>query len=89
MKTLVAIIGLIGGFIGGSLATKSLIGGGVVGVLGALLLPALIGGLGAKAVKSEADALSGPRRSTAKAVFWWFVLFIILAVAIILMASRA
>jgi hypothetical protein len=88
MKTLAAIIGLIGGFVGGSLATKSIIGGGVVGVVGAFLLPVLVGGLGGKAAKAEADALSGPRRSTGKAVFWWFVLLIILAAAIIFIASR-
>ena len=84
MKVLMIIFGLLGGFAAGALATQNPIIGGVGAVIGGIIMGKIGGSFGEKAVKAEADALSGEGRSTGKAIFWWFVLFAIGAAALVI-----
>ena len=84
MKVLGTIFGLLGGFVIGTLFSKSVVIGGVGAVIGGIIMGKIGGSFGEKAVEAEAKSLSGEKRSIVGAVFWWFVLFAIGASALIL-----
>ncbi len=66
MKFILVVFGLPGGFFGGALATSNPLIGGVGAVIGGIIMGKIGGSFGKKAVKAEADALSGEGRSVVK-----------------------
>ena len=88
MKILGFVFGALGGFVAGTILTKSVVGGGIAGAIGAIIVPVIGGVVGKKAVESEADSLVGEGKSIIKTLFWWFVLLIIAAAALIFVASH-
>ena len=83
MKVLGFIFGALGGFVAGMIFTKSAVIGGVGAAIGGIVVGAIGSCIGEKAVESEADSLSGEGHSVAGAIFWWFILFLIGAAALI------
>jgi len=88
MKLVSTIFGLLGGFIVGMLLTEDIVGGGIGAGIGLFVFRWIGGKVGSKSIEAEAEAISGPKRNTAKAIFWWFILFIIAATALILFGLK-
>lgn len=71
------IIGAIAGGIATFILTENPIGAGVGGLFGGWILSALVNKFAGSAIDEEEKALSGKGHSVGKAIFWWFVLFLV------------
>ena len=79
------LFGAIGGLVGGTLLSGSLVGGGVGGVVCAFGLPGILGKfVGTKAVKIHAESAMGKKRSVLKAVFSFLIMAILAMVAFVI-----
>jgi|GEM_PF-2993845 len=84
LKILMIVFGMIFGFVAGAFFTHHIVGGGIFAIIGGAIFKGIASRFGKSAVKAEAESLSGEKRSVWKTLFWWFILFIFAAVAIIL-----